>query len=491
MQISFSNKPTKNSLLIYPILEKGPIHNAFIRSLVQKLGRTIEFNRKAGEVFFTSAKTGSLPERIVLMCLPEEKKLTVADVMETFGAATKTAAAHHSERVSILLLPELFPFAESVIEAVSLANYQPALAYKTGNSAKKLTEKIIKEIEVVGVGKNESVQRDLKKGILLASIANETRDWVNAPPNYASTDFFNEKAKVISKEIGAKLTILRNKELTKLGMGALLAVNRGSPEDASLVILDYLPKGANPKEAPLVFVGKGVVFDSGGYNLKPHGHIEDMQCDKAGASTILGLMSVLSGLGIKRRVVGVIPFTENLIGKNALKPSEIIKSYAGKTIEITNTDAEGRLILADAIAYAIKEYKPKLLIDIATLTGACMVALGDRYAGLFGNDETLIGQLLEAGKETDELLWHMPIHKNHSKAMKGQYADLRNADIGSERHAGASKGAAFIKEFVKKTPWAHIDIAAPAFTTDPKKYESKGATGFGLRVLARFLEKLE
>ena len=274
-------------------------------------------------------------------------------------------------------------------------------------------------------------------------------------------------------------------------MNAFLAVNRGSPEDASLVILDYSPKGANPKEAPLVFVGKGIVFDSGGYNLKPSGHIEDMQSDNAGAAVVLGLMRTLSALGIKRRVIGIAPFTENLIGKNAVKPSEIVKSFAGKTIEIANTDAEGRLVLADAVAYAVSVYKPKLLIDVATLTGSCVVALGDRYAGLFGNDDDLIKKLVEAGEETDELLWHMPIHKSHSEAMKGQYADLSNSDSGAGgRQAGASKGAAFIKEFVGKTPWVHIDIAAPAFTSDPKKYESKGATGFGLRVLARFLEKL-
>lgn len=215
-----------------------------------------------------------------------------------------------------------------------------------------------------------------------------------------------------------------------------------------------------------------------------------MQLDKAGACTVLGLVRLLPKLNLKQRIIIVAPITESLIGKNAFKPSEIIKTYNGKTVEITNTDGEGRLILADAVAYTIDKFKPKFLIDIATLTGACMVALGDRYAGILGNDKDLLAALQEAGDATDELLWPLPIHKDFSEKMKGVYADLRNADLGSERFAGASKGAAFIKEFVGKTPWVHIDIAAPAFTTDPKKYEQKGATAFGMRVLIRFLEKL-
>jgi leucyl aminopeptidase len=253
--------------------------------------------------------------------------------------------------------------------------------------------------------------------------------------------------------------------------------------------LEYSPRGVDPKEAPIVLVGKGILFDSGGYNLKPRGSIEDMQLDKAGAAAVLAVIKLAHKVGIKRRVISVMPFTENLIGGRALKPSEILKTYSGKTIEITNTDAEGRLILADAVAYAVDKFKPKHLIDVATLTGACMVALGSRYAGLFTNNQELAGALRTAGDEVDELLWPLPLTKEHREKMKGVYADLRNADLGSERDAGASKGAAFIAEFVGKTKWAHLDIAGPAWVTDPKKYESKGATGFGVRALLRFLEK--
>lgn len=491
MELHFLNKPSKNSTLIYPVFEKGPVNNATIRALVQKLGRTKEFERKQGQAFFAFTKTAALPERIVLVGLAEGKKLAPGTIMEAFGSAMKKAVCHNAQRVSVILPPELLTYTRLIVEALVMSNYNPAAAYKTGEAAKKLQEKTVKTLEIIGLLKQDKkYQTDAKKGLAVAGVANEVRDMVNAPPNIATTDHFEEKSKRIAKETGAKLTIMRNKDLTKLGMGALLAVNRGSPDEALFVILDYTPRNADPKKAPLVFVGKGLIFDSGGYNLKPRGHIEDMQLDKAGAAAVLGLMKILPILNVNRRVIGIAPFTESLIGKNAFKPSEILKTYAGKTVEITNTDGEGRLILSDAIAYAIDKYKPEFLVDIATLTGACMVALGDRYAGLFSNNKDLEGKLRAAGDATDELLWPLPIHKDYSKKMKGVYADLRNADLGSERYAGASKGAAFLQEFVGKTPWAHIDIAAPAFTTDPKKYEQKGATGFGLRVLAQFLENL-
>jgi leucyl aminopeptidase len=201
-------------------------------------------------------------------------------------------------------------------------------------------------------------------------------------------------------------------------------------------------------------------------------------------------MKLLKHYKINRRVIVAAPFTENLIGENALKPSEIVTMYNGKTVEITNTDAEGRLILADAIAYVIDKFKPEFLIDVATLTGACMVALGDKYAGIMGNNDGIMKKLQKAGDEVDELLWPLPMHRDYNEHLKGVYADLRNSDTGHSMYAGASKGAAFLKEFVGKTPWVHIDIASPAFTSDPKKYEQKGATGFGVRVLMRFLENL-
>jgi leucyl aminopeptidase len=513
MEIRFLNKPVKTSLLLIPVFEKEKVKDTRLRKILAELAAAKEFEAKSGQVFFLFGQAKSLADRVLLVGLGNPKKLDVSGVMSAFGGAVKTAQTHRPKNVAVVLPKELHLYTQAIAEALVLGSYQPAAPYKTGKSLKKLQESRLAKIEVVGEvaptsrrGVNEvaslrlglldkKTQSDFRKGTALATIANDVRDWVNAPPNFANAKFFDEKAAEIAKETGAKLTILRKKELEKLGMGALLGVNRGSPDEARLTILDYEPPAlqqaqGDKKEPPLVFVGKGILFDSGGYNLKPRGHIEDMQLDKAGAATVLALIRMLHRLGIKRHVIAVAPFTENLIGRHALKPSEILKTYSGKTIEITNTDGEGRLVLADAIAYAIDQFKPQYLIDVATLTGACMVALGDRYAGLFGNDKELIEKLRAAGEEVDELLWPMPLHKDFSEKMKGVYADLRNADLGSERDAGASKGAAFIQEFVGKTKWAHLDIAGPAWTSDPKKYEAKGATGFGLRALLRFLEKL-
>lgn len=499
MKISFPSKPSQNALLIEPIFQKEKGSNARLARRLTELAKSKEFEAKEGQIFFL------FPERVLLLGLGEAKKIqgggTAGRLMASFGAASKAAAAHHSKTLALHWRAELNNGAQAVSEALVLGSYQPSAPYKTGKSLKKLQEQKMQNLEFVGV-KDRGAQQSLKKGAALAALQNELRDWVNGPPNYSSAEFFDEKAREIAEETGAKLTIMKKKELEKLGMGAILGVNRGSHIEARLTILDYSPKEMLPfdklragsaqhdKTAPIVFVGKGILFDSGGYNLKPRGYIEDMQLDKAGAAAVLMLIRAAHSLNIQHRIIAVAPFTENLIGGHALKPSEILKTYSGKTVEITNTDAEGRLVLADAIAYAVKEFKPKFLIDIATLTGAIMVALGDRYAGLFGNDRELMKNLRAAGRETDELLWPMPLHKDHGEKMKGVYADLRNSDLGSERDAGASKAAAFLKEFIGKTKWAHLDVAATAWTGDPKKYETKGATGFGLRLLTRFLENL-
>lgn len=485
----------KNSFVIIPIFEKIPpqvgtkAQNLALKTFLRRLANAKEFEPKCERVFYLYEK------KQILVGLGDPKKLNVASVMSAFGLASKTAKNHSPQKLSVIITEDLLPFSQSIAEAILLANYQPAAAYKTGKASEKLRRERISEITAV-FNKNlprdqvEIAKKNFQRGLDLAKTANEVKDWVNAPPNFATPQFFDELAKKISKETGAKLEILYKKDLQKLSMNALLAVNRGSPDEPRLVILEYTPKDADKKQMPAAFVGKGVIFDSGGYNLKPHGHIENMQLDKAGACAVLGLAKLLPKLNLNRRIIIAAPITESLIGSRTFKPSEILKTYTGKTVEITNTDGEGRLILVDTISYIIDKFKPKFLIDIATLTGACMIALGDRYAGLFGNDKELIEKLQKAGDSTDELLWPLPIHKDHSEKMKGVYADLRNADLGSERYAGASKGAAFIKEFVGKTPWAHIDIASPAFTTDPKKYEQKGATGFGLRLLVKFIENL-
>ncbi len=485
MKFTFKDKFAKDSLLIYPQFEGGSSSDKSLNRILATLKKSKEFEGKDGQTFFLYKPSKKLPSQVLLLGLGKDK-FTVNGLMNAIGAGIKAAGKHHAAHVSIIFLKKFEDFAQEIGEACGLANYNPARSYKTEKALEKLKNSVVHEVNFVGVD-GAAVHVALEKGLTVSETVNTVRDWVNAPPNIAHAPFFDEKAREIAKESGAKLTILRKKELEKLGMGLLLGVNRGSVEEARLVILDYHPKGA-PDEAPIVLAGKGILFDSGGYNLKPSGHIEDMQLDKAGAAAVLAVIKLLHTFGVKRHVIAIAPFTENLIGTTALKPSEILTSYSGKTVEITNTDAEGRLVLGDAVAYAVDQFKPRYLVDAATLTGACMVALGEHYAGLFGNDKELIEKLRTAGDSVNEILWPLPLDKDHTEKMKGEYADLRNTE--PDRLAGASKGAAFIQEFVGKTKWAHLDIAGPAFTKEPKKYQSKGATGFGVRVLLRFIENL-
>lgn len=494
MKLIFPTSPTKSSVLICPLFEDLPPGNfiaKFVKTIVSPLKELKEFEPKEGRTYFLYQQTfKNLPRRILLLGLGKSKKLKTSSVMACFGASIKAVMPHKPRTLSLIFPEPLTQFTQAIAEALTLGQYQPGALYKTGKAAKKMGEQRVKTLEIITNKKLKEEAASFRKGLLIGGAANELRDWVNAPPNRASAQFFEDRSREIAKETGAKLRILKNKELLKLGMGALLSVNRGSPDEARLIIMDYHPKGISPQEKPIVLAGKGIIFDSGGYHLKPAGHLEDMQLDKAGAATVIALPRLLYRFGVQKRVVVVAPFTENLIGATATKPSEIIKTYSGKTVEITNTDAEGRLVLCDAIAYAIDTFKPSFLLDIATLTGACMIALGERYAGLFGNDKELMEKLKTAGEAVDELLWPMPIHKDDAEKLKGYYADLQNHDQGTARNAGASKGAAFLQEFVGKTKWAHLDIAGPAFVSDPKKYEVKGATGFGLRVLLKFIENL-
>ena len=264
-------------------------------------------------------------------------------------------------------------------------------------------------------------------------------------------------------------------------------MNQGAVKEAQCVILKYF--GADDKkEKPIVIVGKGVIFDTGGYNLKPTNNIETMHQDMAGAATVLGIFKILKGLRIKKNIIGITPMAENLVSAEAYRPSDIIKMYSGKTVEITNTDAEGRLILADAITHATK-LNPEAIITIATLTGAVAVALGDRYAGLISNNTKLRKELQNAGHEVNDLGWPLPLHPDFKIKFNSEVADIRNCDIGTQRLAGSSKGASFLERFVDGKKWCHIDIGGTAFTSDPLEYQSKGATAHGFRMLVRFLEK--
>ena len=303
------------------------------------------------------------------------------------------------------------------------------------------------------------------------------RDLVNEPANILGTLEFAAKAKELEK-LGVEVDILGEKEMKKLGMGALLGVAQGSVRPPRLVVMRW--NGGKLNDRPVAFVGKGVVFDSGGISIKPAGGMEDMKGDMGGAAAVTGLMHVLAARKAKANVIGIIGLVENMVDANAQRPGDIVTSMSGQTIEVLNTDAEGRLVLADALHYCNTKFKPAFMVDLATLTGAIMVALGQEHAGLFCNNDALAERLTEAGLATGEKLWRMPMAPEYDKLIDSKNADMKN--IGG-KFGGAITAAQFLKRFVGDTPWAHLDIAGTAMGSPASDVNTSWGSGFGVRLL--------
>ena len=313
-----------------------------------------------------------------------------------------------------------------------------------------------------------------------------TRDLVSEPPNYLNPERFVSEIKKLSK-LGLKVDVFDFSKMKKIGMNALLGVSQGSKNLPYFVTITWKPNNSKNKK-PLSFIGKGVCFDTGGISLKPAKFMEDMKYDMAGAGAVVGLMKTLALRKSKSYVVGAVALVENMPGGSAQRPGDIVKSYSGKTIEVLNTDAEGRLILADAIYYIDEQYKPELIVDLATLTGAIVVSLGSEYAGLFSNNDKLSEKLIKAGEIENEKLWRFPLHKNYDKLMDSKIADIQN--INYSGGAGSITAAQFLQRFLKNsTPWAHLDIAGMAWTKKDLETIPTGATGYGVKLLNKFVEK--
>ena len=312
-----------------------------------------------------------------------------------------------------------------------------------------------------------------------------TRDLVSEPGNVLHPDEYARRI-VKLRKFGLKVTVYDQKKLKKMGMNALLGVGQGSVRGSYLVTIEW--KGTKNKSKPLGFVGKGVCFDTGGYSLKPAKFMEDMTYDMAGSATVVGLMKTLALRKSKINAVGVVGLVENMVSGNAQRPGDIVKSYSGKTIEVLNTDAEGRLVLADALTFTEEKFKPQFIVDLATLTGAIIVSLGSEYAGLFSNNDKLSKQLIDAGESVEEKLWRMPLNENFDKLINSKNADMQNINyVGG---AGSTTAAQFLQRFIlNKTPWAHLDIAGMAFSKYGGALNSGGATGYGVRLLNKLIEE--
>ena len=320
----------------------------------------------------------------------------------------------------------------------------------------------------------------IKEGVFLA------RDLVSEPPNVLTPKAYMLEIKKLSK-LGLKIKSYGEKELKKLKLNALLGVGQGSINETYLVTIEW-NGNKKRKKNPIAFVGKGVCFDTGGISLKPAKFMEEMKYDMAGSAVVVGLLKSLALRKAKVNAIGVVGLVENMPGGNAQRPGDIVKSYSGKTIEVLNTDAEGRLVLADALTFTEKKYKPKFIIDLATLTGAIIVSLGEEYAGLFSNNDELAKKIFKSGEEVKEKVWRLPLHKNYDKLINSQIADVQN--INYSGGAGSITAAQFLQRFIlNKTPWAHLDIAGMAFSKKAASLNAGGATGFGVRLLNKLVKE--
>jgi len=348
---------------------------------------------------------------------------------------------------------------------------------KRDTIGRKINFKIITLYKQI-IEKKYKYYEAVKQGVYLA------RDLVSEPPNVLNPKVYIQEIRKLSK-LGLNIKIYDEKKMKKLGLNALLGVGQGSINESYLATIEW--NGKKSKH-PLAFVGKGVCFDTGGISLKPAKFMEEMKYDMAGSAVVVGLLKSLALRKAKVDVVGVVGLVENMPGGNAQRPGDIVRSYSGKTIEVLNTDAEGRLVLADALTFTEKKYKPKFIIDLATLTGAIIISLGEEYAGLFSNNDELSKNIFKASENVNEKVWRLPLHKNYDKLMDSSIADVQN--INYSGGAGSITAAQFLQRFIlNKTPWAHLDIAGMAFSKKAANLNSGGATGFGVRLLNNLIKK--
>ncbi len=329
----------------------------------------------------------------------------------------------------------------------------------------------------------DSVVSDVNKSKIVCDSVNYVRDLVNASPSLMTPRAVAREA-VGLNDRNVRVRVFNKDELEVLGMNLLLAVGRGSSEEPKLVVLEY----GDVNASPIVLVGKGITFDSGGLGIKSASGMEEMKMDMAGAASVLGVFKALKDLKLNVNVVGVLALAENMTGDNAFKPGDIISAYNKKTVEVLHTDAEGRLVLADALSYSVGVYSPKYVVDMATLTGAAIVALGNNVSAVVGNDQNLIDSLVDSGNKSFERLWQLPLFEDYADLMKSDFADLKNVSTThSGAPAGCITGAYFLSQFVGTARWAHLDIAGPAWSSEEKEYIKKGATGIPVRLLIEFL----
>ena len=494
LDISFSKAPHKDTdaaiLCFYedkePSASVNSLNYEFNGFVDHVLERTKSFKGKFGQVQLLMLPESAPYSYAVLLGCGKKEKLNVQEAEKLGGKLFAALGEHNIETIEFYSDSELKDSGE-ITAHIATGMAMRAYTFEKYKSKKSDDENDpeLSRVHFVVLESDQASeiydeQARVLDGVFLA------RDLVNEPPNELYPEVYAKRIKEQLKPLGVEVDILDEKKMKKLGMGALLAVGQGSDNAPRLVVMRW--KGdKSSSDAPLAFVGKGVTFDTGGISLKPGAGMEDMKMDMGGSAAVVGLMKALAGRKAKVNVVGIVGLVENMPSARAYRPADIITSYSGKTVEVLNTDAEGRLVLADALSYVQDVYKPALIVDLATLTGAMMIALGHEYCGTFSTDDALWEQMDHAGKNTDEKLWRMPLDEVWKKDMEGTISDTQNM-AKSGRWAGSCTAAGFLWHFIEEgTPWAHMDIAGTAWIKSDKDTVPKYGTGFGVRVLDRMI----
>ncbi|MDT7042592.1 leucyl aminopeptidase [Candidatus Nitronereus thalassa] len=452
---------------------------------LQELRKSGEFTGKNQQAVLIHTRKALPAKRILFMGLGKKKEVTLDRVRQAMGTACKQVKKTGAQTFSAPLLGtealHVSPsdLAQAMVEGAILGGYQfNQYRSDNGNGAKE-----VRSITLLAHTANQlsAMKTGAKRGEASAQATSLARDLSNHPANVMTPTRVAQEAKKITKEGKVKLTVLERKDQEKLGMGGMIGVSQGSQEPPKFIILEY--SGGKKNDAPIVLVGKTVTFDSGGISLKPSENMEQMKADMTGGAEVLGAVRAAARLKLPINLVGILPTVENMPGGRATKPGDILNMLNGKTVEVQNTDAEGRLILADGLSYATR-LKPKCVVDVATLTGACVVALGQFAIGMLGNDDRLKAELKKAGEQAGERVWEMPLWDEYFEQLKSDVADMRN--IGG-RGGGMITAGMFLSKFVGDYPWVHLDIASTDWSVSERPYVCKGPTAIGTRLLVQFL----
>ena len=496
MQVEANRGPIEEldvQALAVAVFKNEKSDDGFIKKLDELSGGLVssaleaeEFSGKEGETcYFHLVGNNKLKaRRLLLVGVGEADDYKEGQISQMTGTAVRSLRSKNVKSMGVVprASVEDEQSAATAVQGAFIALFDPD-KYRTVEKEQKTVDRLVIVMESAGEGE---LERGLESGRIIGESINFTRDLANEPGGYMTPSDMAERAREIANEFGLNIDVLDEARMEQEGMGSLLSVARGSDQPAKLIILKYTPAKAEGDSSDLLaFVGKGVTFDSGGISLKPGENMELMKYDMTGGATVLGAMRAIAQLKPPIPILGLAPCTENLPSGKATKPGDVVKAMTGKTIEIINTDAEGRLILADAIAYAKKLGATKI-IDMATLTGAVSIALGDVNTAVLGTDQELIDEIIEAGREVGEKFWQLPLDKEYSKQIKSDIADIKN--VGG-RKAGTITAAAFLKEFADGVSWAHLDIAGTAWGDDAKPYRSKGPTGIAVRTLLRIVDR--